>query len=380
MSQENNLALSKQQISDFVDDALAMEVKIYSLRELSTKLNNKARMLKSEASQKWVASENRFRKESGMSNQEIKIRQEIADTNAKITKIQNSLDEETKYELSMIGSGPVISSLILTAVIGAILMVIANFAIIGAVYLSNPELAGRLYDSNLVMSVLMVFLFIALGITLKSANAKKAKKAKKRAIASLEKRTQPLKERIAQLENELNNPRITSSRLTFDKLEHIKNSCEKDRKNASELEREAIECYDKANEIQEILMQCYEKSNIVPPDYRYIDCLVVLQHAFRNGLADNMKEAVLYYEQKEFRNEVIRGVNSIHEMLGNLASTMAEVRGVLTSIDQNVNTIMRNQETSINIESARMYAEKEFHEAQIAHNKWVEKTFSSYEY
>jgi hypothetical protein len=92
-----------------------------------------------------------------------------------------------------------------------------------------------------------------------------------------------------------------------------------------------------------------------------------------------MKEAVLYYEQKEFRNEVIRGVNNIHDMLGHLANTMAEVRGVLNSIDGNVNAIMRNQEISNNIQSARMYAEKEFHEAQLAHNKWVERNFSTFE-
>ena len=173
---------------------------------------------------------------------------------------------------------------------------------------------------------------------------------------------------------------MANSRITPEKLEIVKRDCAKDRKNAQDLYDEANKCDMKAYEIKDILDQCYEKSGIVPPDYRYVDCLVVVQHAFKNGLADSMKEAILYYEQKEFRNQVIRGVNNIHEMLGQLASSMLEVKGILSSIDSNVSGIMRNQEISNNIQSARMYAEKEFYEAQIAHNKWVEKTFSSYEY
>jgi hypothetical protein len=225
----------------------------------------------------------------------------------------------------------------------------------------------------------MAIIVVAETIVIKAGSAKKKKKALKQAKEHVAKRTEPLERRLKELQKQLEDPNLARRRVGNEELEIVRNNCEKDRQSAQKLYDEAMECDSKALEIENILKQCYAQSNIVPPDYRYVDCLVVLQHAFRNGLADNMKEAVLYYEQKEFRNEVIRGVNNIHDMLGHLANTMAEVRGVLNSIDGNVNAIMRNQEISNNIQSARMYAEKEFHEAQLAHNKWVERTFASFE-
>jgi hypothetical protein len=240
-----------------------------------------------------------------------------------------------------------------------------------------PDFAELL--EGLFMLVTMAIIVVAETIVIKAGSAKKKKKALKQAKEHVAKRTEPLERRLKELQKQLEDPNLARRRVGNEELEIVRNNCAKDRQSAQKLYDEAMECDSKALEIENILKQCYAQSNIVPPDYRYVDCLVVLQHAFRNGLADNMKEAVLYYEQKEFRNEVIRGVNNIHDMLGHLANTMAEVRGVLNSIDGNVNAIMRNQEISNNIQSARMYAEKEFHEAQLAHNKWVERTFASFE-
>jgi hypothetical protein len=343
-------------------------------------LIDKAKKVSSNASLKWTQAEAKYRTEGGMSSQELKLKKELDEVNAKIKKESDRLDEEIKHELNMLGFGSVIKSVLITILITAVLCAVGATILGMAIYAANPVLGERLEEANIVMALTMPVVFIAIWISFRSSTRKLDKKATKRATETVNNRVSTLQARAKQLEEQLKDPSLANSRLTGEKLELVKKSCEKERGNARALMDEAQECYNKAEQIKEILDQCYDKSGIVPPDYRYIDCLVVVQHAFRNGLADSMKEAVLYYEQKEFRNQVIRGVNNIHEMLGQLAGTMNEVRGILSSIDNNVYGIMRNQEVSNNIQSARMYAEKEFHEAQLAHNKWVEKTFSSFEY
>lgn len=380
MNQENNTALSKQQISDFVDDALAMEIKIYSLHELADKLRVKARKIGSQASEKWTSFDKRYRTEKGMSQEEVNLKNQLDQLNKKIENIKSTLDEETKYQLSSIGNGSVIGSMLIALIISALIFAISSVAIISALSISSPELATRLEESGLLNAIGMPIIFVILAVTFKSATSKKKKKAQRKAEAYIKERISTLEKDRAAIIAKINSPEIAKKRITADQYQYVQENVAKMRKEQNNLIEQAAECDQKAYEIKQILDQCYSQSNIVPPDYRYIDCVAILQHAFRNGLADNMKEAVLYYEQKEFRNQVIRSVNDIHQMLSNLANTMTEIKGVLNSIDYNVNTIMRNQETSINIESARMYAEKEFHEAQIAHNKWVEKTFSTYEY
>lgn len=373
---ENNGVISKKTLAEFVDDAIEMEVKIYSLRDLADKLRKKGREISSRASLQLTQMEKKVRDDHGMSTQELAIRKEIKENEEKIKKLEGTLDEEIKYYSSIQGNGSIIVSAIVTllvvAVICSLIMTLVLFPLSGM-----PDLAELL--EGLFMLVTIAIIVVAETIVIKAGSAKKKKKALKQAKEHVAKRTEPLERRLKELQKQLEDPNLARRRVGNEELEIVRNNCAKDRQSAQKLYDEAMECDSKALEIENILKQCYAQSNIVPPDYRYVDCLVVLQHAFRNGLADNMKEAVLYYEQKEFRNEVIRGVNNIHDMLGHLANTMAEVRGVLNSIDGNVNAIMRNQEISNNIQSARMYAEKEFHEAQLAHNKWVERTFASFE-
>ena len=375
MSVEN---VNKNDIVGFVDDALAMEIQIHSLRGLADKLRSKAREINSRASQKWTDAERRLRVDKGMSPQEINIRKQIDQNKAKIKEIEGTLNEEIEFYTRMQGMGsligPMLVALLIVAFICAVIM-----AVVGAVVETTmPELAE--FAQGILMAGTMILIFIVESIVIKSRNAKIHKKALKQAQEHVDKRLAPLQKQVKDLEAQLQNPNLVNRRMTNDQLEMVKKSCATDRAQATNLYEQANDCELKANEIENILKQCHEQSNIVPPDYRYIDCLVVLKHAFRNGLADNMKEAVLYYEQKEFRNQVIRGVNNIHDMLGQLANTMQEVKGVLNSIDGNINTIMYNQQVAINVEEARLYAEKEFHAAQLAHNKWVKDTYESLSY
>lgn len=92
-------------------------------------------------------------------------------------------------------------------------------------------------------------------------------------------------------------------------------------------------------------MQLYSLG-IVPPDYRTLDSLVMLDSIFRNDLADTMREAVLIYDERVFRNEVLRGIDRIYTMLGQLSSSMRaletrliEVRTEVQKTHVELNTI-----------------------------------------
>ena len=56
------------------------------------------------------------------------------------------------------------------------------------------------------------------------------------------------------------------------------------------------------------------RANIIPPDYRELDCVLMFHQIFRNDLADTMREAVKIYEERVFRQEVIRGIDRIYRM------------------------------------------------------------------
>ncbi len=69
---------------------------------------------------------------------------------------------------------------------------------------------------------------------------------------------------------------------------------------------------------------------VVPPDYRYLDCVGVLYQIFVNDLADTMRDAILLYEERVFRGEMIRGIDQIN----------AHLESIEHNLDQ-MNTMMR---------------------------------------
>lgn len=75
---------------------------------------------------------------------------------------------------------------------------------------------------------------------------------------------------------------------------------------------------------------------IIPPDYRTMDCVIILNQIFRNDLADTMRDAIKIYEERVFRGEVIRGMDNICRNIGRLAAGMAVVESRINEIQSNV--------------------------------------------
>lgn len=83
-------------------------------------------------------------------------------------------------------------------------------------------------------------------------------------------------------------------------------------------------------------LRSFYNYNLIPLDYRYLDCVVMLDQIFRNDLADTMREAIKIYEERVFRGSVIRGMDKICSMLGKLSSDMSEISLKLDMINNNV--------------------------------------------
>ena len=76
--------------------------------------------------------------------------------------------------------------------------------------------------------------------------------------------------------------------------------------------------------------------NIIPPDYRTLDCIVELDQMYRNNLVDTMREAVMIYEERVFRGELVQGIDKIYTMLGCLNSTMRNIENALYNVQNEV--------------------------------------------
>ena len=91
----------------------------------------------------------------------------------------------------------------------------------------------------------------------------------------------------------------------------------------------------KISEIEKRKQKLYSL-NIVPPDYRELDCMIEFDQIFRNDLADTMREAIKIYDERVFRGEVIRGVDKIYTMMGELVATMLNIESALYGIQSEV--------------------------------------------
>ena len=126
-----------------------------------------------------------------------------------------------------------------------------------------------------------------------------------------------------------------SLRFELDRANRYKST---DNQYYEQLKNQALLLEEYANAIAEQKQKLYENSPI-PPDYRTFDCVVMLNYIFRNNLADTMSQAVLLYEDRVFKGEVIRGVQKMYEMLGNLSHSMKAIEYHFLEIRREINTM-----------------------------------------
>ena len=99
-----------------------------------------------------------------------------------------------------------------------------------------------------------------------------------------------------------------------------------------------------------VLIRQMHELHVIPEDYHNTDCIIALDHIFRNDLADTVRDAVLMYKEWVFQGKVIEGLENIYSMLGNLSATMQYMQRTLDSIDRNVSAMADNMDTMIDLQ------------------------------
>lgn len=107
------------------------------------------------------------------------------------------------------------------------------------------------------------------------------------------------------------------------------------------LEKQIDMIHRNRNEISARLSSLYS-FGLIPPDYRQMDCVIMLNQIFRNDLADDMRSAILLYEERVRHGEIVRGLDKIASMIGRLSREMSAVTSRLERINENVCTMSRN--------------------------------------
>ena len=161
---------------------------------------------------------------------------------------------------------------------------------------------------------------------------------------------------------------------------------------AKECDAQADFFLTQAAETRKALEPLYEQRKtfysvgIVPPDYRTLDCAYAFDQIFRNDLADTMREAVKIYEERVFRGEIVRGIRSLEQFMGNVSSLlttlhhdMSAVRSEISHMSQGVSRIYEQQAQSyaaleahnqeLLAENRRSYAALERNQELLAENK-----------
>ena len=75
---------------------------------------------------------------------------------------------------------------------------------------------------------------------------------------------------------------------------------------------------------------------VIPPDYRTMDCVYGLNYIFRNDLADTVRDAILLYEDRVYKGEVIKGMGLILSQLKSLDNKMTYLTDDIHAINRNI--------------------------------------------
>ena len=119
-------------------------------------------------------------------------------------------------------------------------------------------------------------------------------------------------------------------------LERKKNNLKVQTNKARTLEYRSSVFKKESKKMAKILEQSYEQTGVVPIDYRYISCVLMIDYVFKNDLADTVREAIEYYETKVFRDGLFNKLDDIHNTLKIMSGKLSSMTSILRSINSQV--------------------------------------------
>lgn len=333
MSENKDLIKSKAEISSYLRAATEIEKDIYKIESMCDELENKAKKAENDAESK-ALSLHGWDMSLGRCYQGIEFAREECMMKMKPTNLRTDFSE-LKGLVEPIFGKVFWGTCIGLGVLGIILMVIGGN--------NGTEMLG--VGIGVMLSGWLPSLIIAAIVNAVYRSKKGRAKAE-------------LFNRIGAYENAQN--KIYNEMLAADyakiiedykkEIEEIKKEIDKRKEKIKNLKEEAQDYRDRIKQIWKDAEPLYANRDrfysvgIVPPDYRTIDCVYVLDQIFRNDLADTMRDAVLLYEERTFRGDLIRGINNIVTHMDKLSSLLSGLRNDIKTIKLDVTAMCDNME------------------------------------
>ena len=334
----NELIVTKRKIASYVHDAADMEKRILTLEQAAEDLEEKSKEKKTRAYQKRNTDE----------KNKISLRPMDKNTQNYYCEERSYIgfdkywkeyykDESFNFAPKGIGCGPWIVSFIL----GFIVCIIAD-----AVAYSKGtkiELDNTFGEGSALILWIVIASVIRLiwRLILRAISNAECNEVNSAIASDNRKSKQEYESRLAQ-QKEYNEKVAENNKKYKQALADKRQELDRE---AEELEREAQFYAAQAEETRKALEPLYKQRKkfysvgIIPPDYRTIDCAYVFDQIFRNDLADNMREAVKIYEERIFRGEIIRGVRSLGQLMGNVSSLLTRLQSDMSSIRSEIGSM-----------------------------------------
>ena len=311
-----NSVAQKDILAQYVHDAVDMESAVYTLNKMEEECKLKKRNIIAEAKNKYNSAVTQ------LDLSKIKLKET---ENADFSGHYSGTEEPALGEIIFKGC-------IFSAIVGCCILVLIGAIILGITCIitkdaslfneSNLYATSDKYSQYLYPGMAIIFIIYCVRKYRKQMNAYNKDQLKHKNEASSRKKD-------AMQEDQRN---VINKQSYVQKAEKNLQIAE----NESQLiDLQINEIVAKRTKIQMNLTSFYSYG-IIPPDYRTFDCVMILDQIFRNDLADTMREAITIYEERVFRGSVIRGMDKIVSMLGQLSSDMSAISLKLDMINNNV--------------------------------------------
>lgn len=328
MSENNDLVKSKNAISSYLHAATEIERDIYTIESTCDELENKAKELDYELEDMSYCSWNRV---SYWEDLKKSYNENISHARENCKSKMKPIDLRTNYTARDIAPK---SKFIGISIFITYIVIIALIIVNAIVEVEDP---GAFFTVGVLFGWLPGLIIGRIAM-----NVNRAKDAE----------AQNLKNASQNVQNKRENERVIKDYIEEQKKE-IEN-CQKEIENKKikikSLNEKAQEYRNRIAQIKDDAKPLYANrdrfysAGIVPPDYRTIDCVYVLDQIFRNDLADTMRDAVLLYEERAFRGELIRGINNIVAHMDKLSSLLSGLGRDIKSIKLDVTSMCDNMD------------------------------------
>lgn len=333
MSENKDLIKSKAEISSYLRAATEIEKDIYTIESMCEELENKAKKAEEEIHYplEWEIKnrEDRIKKY----NENISNAKENCKCNMKPTNLKTDYTPNEFIKIAEPIFGKVFWGICIgLGILGAILMIIGGETDSYMLFIGDGIMFAGWLPSLIIAAI---------------ANTNyKNKKANEAAGA------ENYKNARQNAQNMKENERLIAGYIeNFKKsIERVQKEIDGYKEKIKNLKEEAKNYRDRIKQIRKDAEPLYANRDrfysvgIVPPDYRTIDCVYVLDQIFRNDLADTMRDAVLLYEERTFRGDLIRGINNIVTHMDKLSSLLSGLRNDIKTIKLDVTEMCDNME------------------------------------